>query len=108
MKRGEAGGRQLGKMKEHQKSTQVGQQHLSEAVTHQSLSVLFTIQSLPGLAAIALAQIAGLSPQTHLRGFKLCLGIKKRFEARKRRWSVSRLTGSRLDSITPTALYFGL
>lgn len=53
----------------------------------QSLSVLLTIQSVPSIAAIALAQIVDLSPQTQALG---CLmAFMKRFEGRKRRWSVS-------------------
>lgn len=38
---------------------QVSQQHLSEAVTNQSLCVRLTIQSLPTLAVITLAQKTG-------------------------------------------------
>lgn len=47
------------KREEQPSGAQVSQQHLSEAVTDQSLCALLAIQSLPTLAVITLTQKTG-------------------------------------------------
>lgn len=64
-------------MNKHQKSSWVCQQHLSEAVTNPSLCVHLTIQWLPSLAVVALAQMTGLSPWTHLKRLSKSFGARK-------------------------------